>query len=504
MTATAHTQISFDQKQLLIAERAMLARAGQTVPQEVDTTLELVEGAIPADLRGVLYRNGPGRMERGGVRYGHPFDGDGMVTRFAFSADGVRYRNRFVRTRQFLQEEAAGRILFRNFGTGIPGGIRRNLLRLHFKNPANTSVVLHGGSLLALWEGGLPHRLDPQTLDTLGAHDYNGALRNHGPLRFLVPVLPFSAHPRLDPATGTLHNFGTTQGRQSELLLYKVEPSGALSGIERVPLSRLPLIHDFVLTPRYWVFYLAPVSFAAAAMILGLKTPVEALHGEDGAPGQLLLVPRDGGPPRYHACEGGFIFHFAGGFEDAQGNVVIDGLRSAHFPEFDRLWDPDYLSDRGYAPPRLTRYVVSPERGLLRSEVLCEHALELPTIHPARSGQPYRYAYGIGSPPEQALPILHGLVKADVADQAPGQKRPVVFRDFAADPPGEPVFIPRRGADHEQLDEDDGYVLSLVYRSQAHVSELLVLCAKDLHTLARLRLPHHVPPGFHGTFVPAP
>ena len=61
-------------------------------------------------------------MERAGTYYGHPFDGDGMVSRFAFTQKGIHYRNRFVRTRWYLEEEKAGRILYRNFGTNIPEG----------------------------------------------------------------------------------------------------------------------------------------------------------------------------------------------------------------------------------------------------------------------------------------------------------------------------------------------------------------------------------------------
>jgi all-trans-8'-apo-beta-carotenal 15,15'-oxygenase len=60
-----------------------------TVAQEADEDLEVVEGKIPRDLRGALYRNGSGRMERGGIYYGHPFDGDGMVSRFAFTQKGI-------------------------------------------------------------------------------------------------------------------------------------------------------------------------------------------------------------------------------------------------------------------------------------------------------------------------------------------------------------------------------------------------------------------------------
>ena len=103
---------------------AAFRRAFETVTEEVDDVpLRIVEGALPADLRGVLFRNGPGRVERGGERYGHLFDGDGMVVRFEFSGGeggqgaSVRYRNRYVRTAEYVEETKAGRILYRGFGT---------------------------------------------------------------------------------------------------------------------------------------------------------------------------------------------------------------------------------------------------------------------------------------------------------------------------------------------------------------------------------------------------
>ena len=136
-------------------------RSNGTVHDEREATLRIAEGALPPSLRGVLYRNGPGKMEVFGTRYDHPFDGDGMVTRLSFDGRAVHYRNRFVRTAEYAAESRAGRMLYRSFGTNLPGGFRRNFLNLRFKNAANTSVVLHAGKLLALWEGGQPHALDP-------------------------------------------------------------------------------------------------------------------------------------------------------------------------------------------------------------------------------------------------------------------------------------------------------------------------------------------------------
>ena len=86
------------------------ARSNEAVTEEVEGLLEVVEGAVPAGLRGVLFRNGPGRLEIYGQRYGHLFDGDGHLNRFAFTDRGVVYRNRYVRTREFLAEESARRI----------------------------------------------------------------------------------------------------------------------------------------------------------------------------------------------------------------------------------------------------------------------------------------------------------------------------------------------------------------------------------------------------------
>jgi all-trans-8'-apo-beta-carotenal 15,15'-oxygenase len=55
--------------------------------------------------------------------------------------------------REFVKEQKADRILFRNtFGTQPQGGAATNAFNLRLKNPANTNVVEWGNRLLALWE----------------------------------------------------------------------------------------------------------------------------------------------------------------------------------------------------------------------------------------------------------------------------------------------------------------------------------------------------------------
>ena len=126
-------------------------RIFETLADEHDYAVDEVEGRLPGELVGTLYRNGPGRNEVGGKPYAHLFDGDGLLSQFVFDGRRVRYRNRFVRTTHYLAERAADRPVMRNYGQQRPGGPLGNAFRMP-ANVANTSVQYHAGNLLALYE----------------------------------------------------------------------------------------------------------------------------------------------------------------------------------------------------------------------------------------------------------------------------------------------------------------------------------------------------------------
>jgi all-trans-8'-apo-beta-carotenal 15,15'-oxygenase len=235
----------------------------RSLRQEYDYWATEIEGRIPERLQGTLFRNGPGKLEAGSQRYGHPFDGDGMVCAITFIDGRVHFRNRFVRTPEFEAEEKAGRVLYRGvFGTQKPGGWWANFLDLRFKNPANTNVIYQGGKLLALWEASAPYRLNPATLATEGSETFAGAL---------APNQPFTAHPRRDPATGDLMAFGVQTGPSSTLLFYRVDAQGRLVEKRDYRLPGFAFLHDFVWTPRYWIFFQNPVAFNPLPYMLGLQ-----------------------------------------------------------------------------------------------------------------------------------------------------------------------------------------------------------------------------------------
>lgn len=70
-----------------------------------------LEGRLPDGLQGTLYRNGPALFERGGQRYTHWFDGDGLVQSWRITPKGIEHRARMVGTSKYRREQQAGRFL---------------------------------------------------------------------------------------------------------------------------------------------------------------------------------------------------------------------------------------------------------------------------------------------------------------------------------------------------------------------------------------------------------
>ena len=136
---------------------------------------KVLKGAIPHDLRGIYYRKGPDTSKGW---YRSPLDGDGRVDRVQFGQERARLTSRVVETAHRRHEDEAGKVMYRHaFGTQPANPFRP------LKNSANTGVAIHGGRLLATWEGGLPHELDPITLRTVGPHTVGG---------LVSPAPPFS------------------------------------------------------------------------------------------------------------------------------------------------------------------------------------------------------------------------------------------------------------------------------------------------------------------------
>jgi all-trans-8'-apo-beta-carotenal 15,15'-oxygenase len=459
-------------------------RAFQELPREHGFEPLRVEGTLPEDLRGTLYRVGPAIFSAFGQRYGHWFDGEGAVSAVRLGAGRAWGGARLIETRHREQERRAGRMLYTRYGTVLPGNPLQRMRALPY-NAANTSLLPWQGRLFALHEQSLPTELHTDELITLGETDLRGAVRR-----------TFSAHPRRVPERRATYNFGMRfiPGAM-KLDLFELPDVGRARCLGTLPLPAATLLHDFIATPRYLVFLAPPMKFHLLRMLLGQVAVGRSLEFDASKGTEVIVVPIDdpGRPVRFTA-DPFFQWHFVNAFEE-RGEIVIDLIR---YEDFDiNVILGEIVTGEQKDPPmgRLSRLRLDPVRRRLSSARLWEVSCETPSMSPSVVCRDGRYVYLVANSPEGALGAPDLLAKvelrtgrAQTLSPGPGQY------------PSEPLFVPRPGA----TEEDDGYLLSLIYDSRHHASHLAVFDARRLAEgpLARAWFDHHIPFTVHGTWVP--
>ncbi|NUN64539.1 Apocarotenoid-15,15'-oxygenase [Pseudanabaena biceps] len=458
----------------------------ETLKTEQAYWVDEVEGSIPSELEGTLFRNGPGQFDINGEEYGHPFDGDGMICAIAFKDGKAHFTNQFVQTPELLAEQKAGKILYRSvFGTQRSGGWLNNIFDVRIKNPANTSVVYHGGKLLSLCEVGLPYSLDSQNLQTLGVEDFG----------ILPKDQPFTAHPRRDDRTGDLWCFGVKTGLQSTISIYRFTEQGKLSTESEVKVAGFCFLHDFVVTPNYRIFIQNPFKFKSVPFLLGFATAGACLELDPHKPSQILLVDRQGNLQTLDT-ESCFIFHHCNAYEE--GDEII--LDSVCYPDYLKAEPNSSFRDVDFSEipcGHLYRFTINPKLGTVTRRLVLERSCEFPVVAPRCVGQKHRYTYLATIAKESEPAPFQAIAKVDL-ETGKHEIHNFAPRGFV----GEPIFVPRdRRADSA---EDDGWVLTLVFDGERNRSDLVVLDAQNIagKPVAILHLKHHVPYGFHGSFTP--
>jgi all-trans-8'-apo-beta-carotenal 15,15'-oxygenase len=451
------------------------------------TPLSVLSGQIPQGLQGTLYRNGPARLERGGVRVGHWFDGDGAILAVHFTEANATATYRYVQTIGYQKESAADAFLFPNYGMNVSGPIWNNWGK-EVKNSANTSVLALSNKLLALWEGGKPHALDLQTLETLGTDDLCGLNKNKS----------FSAHPKVDPQTGEIFNFGTSLGKNIILNLYRCDRTGKIVKKGSLKLEGFPLIHDFVMAGEYLVFFVPPVRIDLLSVALGKSNYSDAMKWKPELGTEILvfdrhnfsLVSRGKTDPWYQ-------WHFTNGYLDQDGSLVAEIVRFEDFQTNQNLKEIASGKIETQAMAALWQIRFNPKTSKLETtEKLLNRGCEFPSIARHEVGQSWRYTYlsvyrdGADIPQE----ILGAIARFDrqtgnlsVADM--GENRY----------PSEPIYV------QDIYNPQQGWILTVVYDGNTNTSEVRIYDSECLEEepVCRLGLPSVIPHGFHGTFATA-
>jgi carotenoid cleavage dioxygenase-like enzyme len=415
-----------------------------------------VTGALPPELDGLYVRNGSNPKGASA----HWFLGDGMV-------HGVRlgdgraewYRNRWVQTPLL----GRGDILGSGADVGAPGGP---------VNSSNTSVVAVGGRLLSLQEVGFPYEVSRADLATVGPVDFAGTLAS-----------AFTAHPKVDPATGLVHAFG--YGFVPPYLTYVVvDPvTWRVVHAQEVPVPASTMIHDFAITDRDVVFWDLPVVFDIELALAGEMPFVwDPSHGS-----RVGVMPLGGGGTRWVDVPSCYVFHGTNAWREGDDVVVDLSVQRTMFKPG---------GDEGSAG--LQRWRIATGGSALRfgSEVVVDRPIDLPTIDRRRTGRSHRYGYYVPTREEGDDVVFGGIVRVDARTGATSEWVPGPDEAGA-----EPLFVPRPGG----TADDDGWVLAFVFSRSQGTSDLAVFDAADVARgpVARVHLPQRVPFGFHGCWLPS-
>jgi len=342
-----------------------------------------------------------------------------------------------------------------------------------FKNAANTNIIGYANRMLALWEAGLPHELKPETLETVGMYDFGGKLNG-----------PMTAHPKFDPVTGDLLFFGY-QPFPPYVTWYRAGRDGKLIESRGIDTGLPAMMHDFIATDNYAIFFVCPSVFHIENAAQG--KPLVAWEPQHGT--RIGAMNRKSGEVKWFHDEAFYVFHFLNAYEE-NGSLIVDGCRMASLDMTGNSF--------GGNPPLPWRWNLNLQDGSLRQNQIDDVSNEFPRFDERLAGRKHRYGYFVGGR-QSSLDTdqpFNALLKRDYQT---GKLE--THRLGAGFMPGEPVFVPRG----EKSAEDDGWVLAVWFDSERNRSEMVVLDAQDFarKPIARVKLQHRVPWGFHGNWVPA-
>jgi len=460
-----------------------------SLPEEHDYEAR-VEGPVPPELRGTLYRATPGLFERSGLRKRTILDGDGMVQSFRFHDRGVHYRNRYVHTEKYLEESAAGEYIYPSFSTQAPGGVLANFWPgSKIRSQAQISVVLWRDRLYAFDESSQPYELDPETLETSGM----------SLLGLPQGASVFSAHSKIDSRTGEWVHFGLHYGRNVDLHITVFAPSGTLRYHRTVRLPRYVYFHDFLVSARHLIFILQPMGLRLLGFLMGTRSMADCLRWNPGEGNMILVLGRDPlSEPLFFSADACFLWHTINA-QEHQGALLADfiGYRN---PDHLVGEDPPVFAvmegrkGRFECPGQVRRYVMDLGSGRLREEMFETANCEWPAINPLH--RCHRYRYGYLALARQGDFFWSGIGRCDMDT---GKSTDFYFREGLYCT--EPLFVPLPGFGYDPGSAGEpGWLLSVVYDSTTRKSFLAVLRADNISEgpLARIHLEHHSPFTMHG------
>ena len=537
----------------------MWKRAFASQKNEYDYFINEIDGNIPTEITGTLFRAMPSLFERNGKSYGHYLDGDGYIARVTFSKGKAHFLSKFVRTEEYIAESEEDQVLYRStFRTqrepkNILGLIDlNNAFDLKLKNQANTNVVYFGKTLLVLFEAAAPIELNPNSLDTIGYNNLGIGHLKQGMSVFVDAIYKFNkelhhklfgssftAHPKIDVINNTLIGWSwrfpftlsatlplTHSLTPSLILRAQVDDKNVFKnnpliefyefneafGLTKTPVKALlnytqTAPHDFSFSQKYYLMIQNRIEGNTLPYILGTKTAAQCVNINHVLPMMLTVISRNNTEETAHVpLVPGFTIHSVNAFETGD---TIELLTSA--------WDVDTVKRgevtggllgawEGVSPifdkiPNTLLYHTVLNRS---TKQLVSHkpainmenvTIEHPHINPLFEGLPNRYVFCSLGSTESKSSPPIGYIKLDL-HTGERQEWFAPLNTYCE----ELVIIPKKT---NYKNEDDVWLVSTTFSGPKNRSNICIFDGKNVKDgpVARVWLKHPLAHSLHGTFV---
>ncbi|GAA0145908.1 oxygenase [Lithospermum erythrorhizon] len=235
------------------------------IREETSPTSDLkIIGDIPANLNGMMIRNGPDPLFDPVAKYSC------MLHAIRFKEGKATYVSRYVQTSRLKQERFFEKAEFLKYGDlqGKFGLFMSCVQLLRAKLEildvsygwlnADTGLIYHDGMVMALQDFDKPYVVNVShdgDLQTLGINDYNNRLTHS--------VIP---HPKKDPVTGELFIVGVSYTPPYAIYNY-VTKQGVMNDPVPITMSGPSYMHDLGITKNYVIFMDLPFCYNPEHMV---------------------------------------------------------------------------------------------------------------------------------------------------------------------------------------------------------------------------------------------
>jgi all-trans-8'-apo-beta-carotenal 15,15'-oxygenase len=446
-----------------------------------------VEGVVPKELSGTLFRTAPGQSDNYGTPLKHLFDGDAYLSAWDFQNGKAALQTRFLPTPQRLDEMQNAQMLYDEYGTAAP----RSAIKKKFagKNQPSVNVIEWNGKLLGLSEGGAPTIINPRTFAYEGEHDFGGSLSKQ---------LTFTAHPRFDPLTGEMFAYGFEKNASGTMHVFRINPkTDQAVEIFKSVQGGFFMAHDSMLTENYFLIPVPPLKYDLGALMTGQAEVIaDALRYAENEPTRLYVIPRKSNTETAFTIDlpAALGFHYGNAYETADGKIAYSAIlgKDKQLLEILANWKRNFYPSNASLENSQTLQQITIDikrRTFVGTTDVLEN-VELPRYDARLTGRNSRFLYVVENNFRENSAIVKLNLQQGVSMKVQAGKTETY---------GEPVYTPRPN----RTNEDDGYLVIQGFDAVRNETFLDIRDAQTLDRAARIwAAGQHFPLGFHGNFYP--